>query len=480
VDSYEDRLAAVEAEWRAKYNAEELKEMAGKEAMADESYPIADQDDLEKAIKAVGRGSADHDAIRKHVMARAKALKLSSLIPDNWNADGSLADEEQKAAAWAAEHREGISYSDMRELLQNAVAAKFGGDGDKGWIYIRDFADDWVVYESYEGEDFRCSYSVDGDVVTLGDPEPVTAKTSYELVQTNSSAGRTERRHKERHRAIPLMPEVRQWAIQPTSVEIRSGKNADEAIITGSPIMYGVDYEVFDMFGKFTERMASGVCSDVLKRGVDTRFLFNHDGLPLGRTSAGTLILQDSQRSLDCELHVDMRQQLANDLVIAIDRRDVTQMSIGFVTGRDEWDEAMAERTVLVFADLPDVSAVTYPASPTTQVQIAQRMMLAAPIESRARLRNFLVAERAGKTLSGASQGKVISAIEALHSLYEAGGGNPADLIQDEGESESTETALTQDGTRSEDGEPIRSSALALRLQLEARSKKRKRQKIAA
>lgn len=285
------------------------------------------------------------------------------------------------------------------------------------------------------------------------------------------------RRRKERHRSVPLMPEVRHWGMQPTSVEIRSAKDTDEAIVTGSPIVYLADYTVFDMFGKFTERMARGVASELLKRGVDTRFLFNHDDMPLARTTSGTMTLQDGERSLDFEARLDMRQQCANDLVIAIGRGDVTQMSCGFMVGRDEWDDAMEDRTIYQLADLLDVSAVTYPASPTTSIEVAQRMLSMAPIESRARLRNFLVAERAGKVLSGATNGKVVSAIEALHSLYEAGGGNPADLIEDDGssESESDETALAQDGTRGEDGEPIRSSALALRLQLEARSQKRKR-----
>ena len=58
--------------------------------MKDGSYPIADAEDLSNAIHAVGRGGADHDSIRKHIMARAKALGLSSKIPDNWNGDGSM------------------------------------------------------------------------------------------------------------------------------------------------------------------------------------------------------------------------------------------------------------------------------------------------------------------------------------------------------------------------------------------------------
>ena len=54
------------------------------------SYTIKNKSDLRRAIRAVGRGGADHDAIRKHVMDRAAALGLSKMIPGNWNKDGTL------------------------------------------------------------------------------------------------------------------------------------------------------------------------------------------------------------------------------------------------------------------------------------------------------------------------------------------------------------------------------------------------------
>lgn len=68
--------------------------------MPDGSYPIRPanmhgRDDLEAAIRAVGRGSADHDAIRRHIMTRARAIGLSSMIPDNWASDGSLGAEQK-------------------------------------------------------------------------------------------------------------------------------------------------------------------------------------------------------------------------------------------------------------------------------------------------------------------------------------------------------------------------------------------------
>lgn len=76
---------------KAKYDADDLRRMADTgQAMSDQSYPIADRDDLTRAIHAVGRGDASHDAIRRHILTRAKALGAASEIPDNWNSDGSL------------------------------------------------------------------------------------------------------------------------------------------------------------------------------------------------------------------------------------------------------------------------------------------------------------------------------------------------------------------------------------------------------
>ncbi len=79
---------------KAKNDAADRKHKAGTgAAMPDGSYPIADEADLAKAIRAVGRGGDSHNAIRKHVMARARSLGASSKIPDNWAADGSLKEE---------------------------------------------------------------------------------------------------------------------------------------------------------------------------------------------------------------------------------------------------------------------------------------------------------------------------------------------------------------------------------------------------
>lgn len=86
------RVADLETILKAKYDADQRKEMAGKEAMADGSYPVKDAEDLSNAIHAVGRGrNNSHTAIRAHIISRAKALGLSDKIPDTWSDGGKLA-----------------------------------------------------------------------------------------------------------------------------------------------------------------------------------------------------------------------------------------------------------------------------------------------------------------------------------------------------------------------------------------------------
>lgn len=78
----------------AKYDAKQMQDMmkSGKamaNAKGDPSYPIADKEDLGNAIKAVGRGGGSHADIRKHIMSRAAALKMSDMIPADWKSAGS-------------------------------------------------------------------------------------------------------------------------------------------------------------------------------------------------------------------------------------------------------------------------------------------------------------------------------------------------------------------------------------------------------
>lgn len=82
-------------------NADKLRQLVtqGKamESKGDERagrFPIEDEADLQRAIKAVGRvRPATEDArtkVRKHIIARAKALNLEKSLPQDWADDGTL------------------------------------------------------------------------------------------------------------------------------------------------------------------------------------------------------------------------------------------------------------------------------------------------------------------------------------------------------------------------------------------------------
>ena len=89
-DKYEaDEIEQIEAEAaeiaiKQAFTEERRMEMAKEgTALEDGSYPIASETDLRNAIQAYGRAK-DKEAAKKHIMKRAQALKLESLIPGNW------------------------------------------------------------------------------------------------------------------------------------------------------------------------------------------------------------------------------------------------------------------------------------------------------------------------------------------------------------------------------------------------------------
>ena len=225
-------------------------------------------------------------------------------------------------------------------------------------------------------------------------------------------------KRKRRHRAGPAVGrEFRRFATH--GLEVRSATDGSDSItITGTPIVYNTAYTVMDMFGEFEETMHPGVATNLLALTPDVRFLFNHDGMPLARTLSGTLTLRDGMDGLGMSATLDARQQLANDLAVAIERGDVSQMSCGFVVGLDQWNADWTQRDIYRLEELFDVSAVTYPASPTTSIELSLRAMMAAPVESRARIRVAWKAAheaREGKAISAANAALLQTALEAFH-----------------------------------------------------------------
>lgn len=154
-----------------------------------------------------------------------------------------------------------------------------------------------------------------------------------------------------------------------TGIEVRAASDEDgSAVVRGHAALFET---LSDNLGGFREKIAKGAFDDVLSD--DTRALFNHDSnIILGRTTAGTLRVSVDDKGLVYE-YDSPDTTTARDLLVSMERGDVTQSSFGFIVEEDDWqedDEGRIIRTIIKLRELFDVSPVTYPAYPDTDVAV--------------------------------------------------------------------------------------------------------------
>ncbi|MBK8706574.1 MAG: HK97 family phage prohead protease [Saprospiraceae bacterium] len=109
----------------------------------------------------------------------------------------------------------------------------------------------------------------------------------------------------------------------------------------------------------------------------DVRALFNHDDNKILARTPGTLSLEVDEMGLRYEF--DMPDtSYGNDLLISMERGDISQSSFGFTVTDEEWidrsaDKLLPLRRILKVGRLFDVSPVTYPAYPETTSEVRSR-----------------------------------------------------------------------------------------------------------
>lgn len=103
-----------------------------------------------------------------------------------------------------------------------------------------------------------------------------------------------------------------------------------------------------------------GMFDKTLAEMADVRFLVNHAGVPLARTKSGTMRLSIDDRGLVVEVdELDMANPTVQELVSAMRRGDIDQMSFAFWPIRETVNDAGVRE--LLEVKLADVSVVTYP-----------------------------------------------------------------------------------------------------------------------
>jgi len=122
-----------------------------------------------------------------------------------------------------------------------------------------------------------------------------------------------------------------------------------------------------DFYG-WREKIAHGAFTNTIEVD-DIRALVDHDSSKiLGRNKADTLKLEENSKGLKVTI-TPPDTSTGRDIITSIERGDVSGMSFGFKTVKDEWNTVKGEEIrTLKEVKLYDVSPVTFPAYPDTTV----------------------------------------------------------------------------------------------------------------
>lgn len=185
-------------------------------------------------------------------------------------------------------------------------------------------------------------------------------------------------------------PRQRRFAEEPGSapvvrirsprIEIReAGGDGDTLHFSGFASVYNRGYEMWDMFGPYTEQVSSGAGALSLARpDLDVPLVLQHEALRrIARTTNDTLTVDERTETVDGELieglYVDAPKLNAADpdvAYIAPKLRDglIDEMSFRFRINRGEWSPDWDEFHIKEYdVHRGDVAIVAYGANPHTQ-----------------------------------------------------------------------------------------------------------------
>jgi len=149
------------------------------------------------------------------------------------------------------------------------------------------------------------------------------------------------------------------------------GTGGTDFVFEGYGATFDQPFEMWDPWGDpYSEVVRQGAFTRSLGRpDLDVPFLIGHNdaGIPLARTRNGTMQLSQDSRGLHVHATMDGSRSDVRNLASAVERGDLDEMSIGFVTMGQEWSPDWETRAM---TDLElhrgDVSAVALAANPST------------------------------------------------------------------------------------------------------------------
>jgi uncharacterized protein len=154
--------------------------------------------------------------------------------------------------------------------------------------------------------------------------------------------------------------------------EFRAAEQEDKIFLEGYFVRYNEETELYD--GVFEEVAPSAFAKSLAKN--DVRCLFNHDhGMVLGRAGNKTLELRSDENGLYGKVEINRNDPEAMAVYARIQRGDINACSFGFFPVKEDYENRSdgSVKFIIREADLFEVSAVTFPAYPQTEIAARQR-----------------------------------------------------------------------------------------------------------
>ena len=242
--------------------------------------------------------------------------------------------------AYSGSHRPGVSRQAWGLARLKAFSYLLRNDRPKNTKYIGDndlLPEDHPRFSKVEKKN-DVFYDIKGDAMSL------TSNILNNKVRINNVNKEKENR-----------------SFNLANVEMRENNDGEFTYsFSGYASVFDKPYGVRDSKGTYTETIKPGAFKKTLQEQDDVRFLINHDGIPLARSSSGTLKLEEDEYGLFVQADLDPSNPKVAEVASAMKRGDLNEMSFAFAAIRDDFS---GEKRDVQEVRLFDVSVVTYPAN---------------------------------------------------------------------------------------------------------------------
>lgn len=184
-------------------------------------------------------------------------------------------------------------------------------------------------------------------------------------------------------------------------LHLRAEGNEQTPVIEGDAAVFGVETIVGSWF-PFREMIRAGAFTRVLSESPDVIGAFNHDwAFVLGRTTANTLRLEQTDKSLRYTIDINTNDSQAMSVYEKVKRGDVTQSSFAFTVRKEAWTEPAENSEELPLREITEIGKL-YDVGP---VPFAQYPEASAQARSKS---ETLLQQRSSQAASGEAEALLV------------------------------------------------------------------------